>query len=224
MPRFPIVANGVNLQDVQAKRPMSYLAMAVPGSEFKEYSFPRPFVSRNVFHDSNEASVPVVPNYFSVGGPYFSFGHGSYISMVELFLDNILQVVQKIQKEDVKSVAPTKQAADDFMEHADTWLRRTVWSEPCLNWFKNNKLDGTLTVFPGSRVVLADLLATPLFEDYKFEYWSINRFAFLGNGFSTREYDGSDIAWYLGERGQDVLLPEEASANGAIAIPNSACK
>ncbi|CAI4215879.1 unnamed protein product [Parascedosporium putredinis] len=184
-------ANGVNLQDIQAKRPTSYLAMAIPG----------------------------MPNYFTVGGPYFSFGHGSYISMVELFMNNILQVVKKMQKEDIKSVTPKKEATDAFMEHADVWLKRTVWSESCTNWFKNSKADGVLTVFPGSRVVLADLLQTPLFEDYIFDYWSMNRFAFLGNGFSTLEHDGSDIAWYMGEKGKDGLLPEKVQVNGSAASP-----
>lgn len=141
-----------------------------------------------------------------IGGPYFSFGHGSYTTMVELFLDNVLTIVAKIQKENIRSMAPTKQAADAFMEHADLWLKRTAWAGSCPSWFKNGKIDGLLTIFPGSRLVLADLASSPRFEDYRIEYWSMNKFAFLGNGFSTIEYDGSDLAWYLGTR--DGMLPE----------------
>lgn len=37
------------------------------------------------------------------------------------------------------------------------------------------------------------------------EYWDDNRFAFLGNGFDTREFDGRDITNYLGSLdGRDV--------------------
>ncbi|POR32493.1 Uncharacterized protein TPAR_07277 [Tolypocladium paradoxum] len=177
VPRFPIVANGRNVQDIQTKRPISYLSMA----------------------------IPQIPNYFTIGGPYFSFGHGSYTTMVELFLDNILTVVQKIQKENIKSVSPRQDATDAFIEHADLWLKRTAWAGPCPSWFKTGKVDGVLTIFPGSRLLLADLVSSPRFEDYDIEYWSMNKFSFLGNGFSTLEYDGGDIAWYLGTRSS--LLP-----------------
>lgn len=39
------------------------------------------------------------------------------------------------------------------------------------------------------------------------EYWDDNRYAFLGNGFDTREFDGRDITNYLGcldDEGKDV--------------------
>lgn len=126
--------------------------------------------------------------------------------MVELFLDNILQVIKKLQQENIKSISPYQEATDNFVEHADIWLKRTAWAGPCASWFKNGKIDGQLTIFPGSRMVLADLLSSPRFEDYAIEYWNRNRFAFLGNGFSTKEFDGSDVAWYLGA--QHALLPQ----------------
>lgn len=150
-----------------------------------------------------------------LGGPYFSFGHGSYTTMVELFLENILAAVKKIQKENIKSITPRQDATDAFMEHADLWLKRTAWAGPCPSWFKNGKPDGLLTIFPGSRLVLADLLSSPRFEDYDFEYWSKNQFQFLGNGFSTLEFDGSDIAWYLGTH--HGLLPKTVGqTNGVV--------
>ena len=30
------------------------------------------------------------------------------------------------------------------------------------------------------------------------DYWDENRFAFLGNGFEIREFDGRDITYYIG--------------------------
>lgn len=47
----------------------------------------------------------------------------------------------------------------------------------------------------------------PRYEDYDIEYKEENRFAFLGNGFEMREYDGRDITNYLGcldDEGRDV--------------------
>lgn len=38
VPRFPIVAHGKNVQDIQRERPVSYLSMAVPESkQFHRY-------------------------------------------------------------------------------------------------------------------------------------------------------------------------------------------
>ena len=53
----------------------------------------------------------------------------------------------------------------------------------------------------------ADILlcGSPRYEDYEIEYWDGNVFAFLGNGFDTREFDGRDITNYLGLLdGEDV--------------------
>lgn len=49
-------------------------------------------------------------------------------------------------------------------------------------------------------------MKAPRYEDYEIEYWDTdNRFAFLGNGFQTREFDGRDITNYLGLlEGKDV--------------------
>jgi hypothetical protein len=145
-------------------------------------------------------SFTLVPNYFTIGGPYFAFGHGSYTTMVELFINNILQIVKKIQKEIIKSIEPTQEATADFVEHADLWVQRTAWYGNCSSWFKNGHPDNIPTIFPGSRLVLADMLLTPRYEDFAIKHWGKNKFGFLGNGFATIEYDGSDMAWYLGSK------------------------
>lgn len=36
-------------------------------------------------------------------------------------------------------------------------------------------------------------------EDYKIKTTNRNRFYYLANGFSAREFDGSDLTWYLGK-------------------------
>lgn len=138
--------------------------------------------------------------------------------MVELFLDNILGVVEKIQRENIKSISPSQQATDAFVEHADLWLKRTAWSGPCPSWFKNGKTDGVLTIFPGSRLLLADLVSTPRFEDYDIEYWSMNKFAFMGNGFTTLDFAEGDDAWYFDTRAG--LLPEEEAVSSAVVKTN----
>lgn len=43
------------------------------------------------------------------------------------------------------------------------------------------------------------MLMEPRWEDWEWKTYSTNRFAYLGNGFSTLEREGRDIAWYIDE-------------------------
>lgn len=65
-------------------------------------------------------------------------------------------------------------------------------------------MDGTPMIYPGSRVAFLRLLMQPRWEDFDIVYEEGNVFAFLGNGFSTEELDGSDITYYLGSVGAEV--------------------
>jgi hypothetical protein len=111
---------------------------------------------------------------------------------------HIVSVINKMQKANIKSLQPRLEVCEQFKEHADLFLKRTAWSGHCRSWFKQGRLDGTPTVFPGSRLVYMELLEEPRYEDYEIAYWQSNAFAFLGNGFSAKEFDGSDLAYYLG--------------------------
>ena len=142
--------------------------------------------------------MALVPNYWSGVGPYGPLGHGSFIPIIELVTRHILTIVKKMQKEDIKSLTPRLDISEFFAEHADLFLQRTAWSGACRSWFKQGRLDGKPAVFPGSRLVYMDLLKEPRFEDYTINYSHGNPFAFLGNGFSTKEFDGSDLSYYLG--------------------------
>lgn len=53
-------------------------------------------------------------------------------------------------------------------------------------------------MWPGSRVHFFENMKTPRWEDYEIKYEKKNRFWYLGNGFSEREFDGRDLSWYLG--------------------------
>ncbi|OQV00818.1 hypothetical protein CLAIMM_06266 [Cladophialophora immunda] len=59
VPRFPIIANGYNLQDQYRKNPISYLGL----------------------------SAPFMPNYFTFYGPYGPLGQGSALCMIEKMAD-----------------------------------------------------------------------------------------------------------------------------------------
>ena len=171
VPRFPVVANGVNLQDFWRKDLVTYLSLGAPG----------------------------FPNYWMSGGPYGPLGHGSFLPIVETLMKNFIECINKMQSDRIKSLTPRLSISRAFKEHADLFLKRTAWVESCSSWFKQGKVDGTVAMFPGSRLTYIEFLSKPRFEDYDIAYMNPeNPMEFLGNGFSTREFDDRDLSFYLG--------------------------
>jgi hypothetical protein len=184
IPPFEFSARGVHLRDLwgPANGVTSYLSIGVPG----------------------------FPNHFSFCGPYGPLGHGSFMPLIETWTRYIFACIRKAQVEGIRAMAPRWDVAEQFRQHADLFLKRTAWTSPCRSWFKQGKADGQAAVYPGSRLHFLELLRSPRFEDFDIEYWGENRFAFLGNGFEVREFDGRDVTNYLGcldELGRD-LQPE----------------
>ena len=131
-------------------------------------------------------------------GPNAPIGHGSVLPIVEHAAKYIIRMLYKCQVEGVKSVVPKQNAVDAFDEHVQTFMKRTAWSSHCRSWFKNGKIDGpVVALHPGSRVHWFHMLEEPRFEDYEWKSLSSNPFAYLGNGFSTREIAGCDTTYYF---------------------------
>lgn len=110
----------------------------------------------------------------------------------------MLTAITKLQEENLKALTPKLEASKQFRQHADLFLKRTAWTSSCRSWFKQGRRDGQAAVYPGSRLSFLHLMSSVRWEDYEIEYWDANRFAFLGNGFDTRETDGRDVTDYLG--------------------------
>lgn len=182
-PRFPIVGlDGLDIATRWADCPASYISV----------------------------SVSKVPNYFMYSGPYSPVAQGSLLPLLTLFSNHFIQIIKKMRKEHIRRLDPKDSAVKDFCEHAWLYLQRTAWADPCSSWFKQGRKDGNVVMWPGSRLTFFDLLREPRYEDYEIEYWSQNRFGYLGNGFSTEEFDASDLTYYLNCK----LYPETAAENG----------
>lgn len=170
-PRFPVIGlNGQNLSQQWEKIPSSYISVAAPN----------------------------MPNYFMYTGPFGPVAQGSVLPLLTLCSNYVIQVIHKMRKQHIRRLSPKQSAVDDFMEHAALYMSRTAFSDPCSSWFKLGSTDGPVIMWPGSRLAFFDLMETPNYEDYEIEYWSKNRWGWLGNGFTTTEFDGkSDISYYL---------------------------
>ncbi|TVY39870.1 putative sterigmatocystin biosynthesis monooxygenase [Lachnellula occidentalis] len=172
-PRFPIVGrHSKNLQDL-----------------WKE-NLPRAYMSN---------SVPGFPNYFMFLGPNAPIGHGSVFTITEHVAKYIASIIRKCQTQNIKSLAPSAAALDDFYEHLEAFMPRTAWAGTCRSWFKDGRESGPVTaVHPGSRIHWFHMLEHFRGEDFEYVYEKRNRFAYLGNGFSTKELGDGDKSWYLG--------------------------
>jgi len=179
LPRFPLIAHGRDLRDFWSgeNNVTSYLSVG----------------------------IPTFPNHFTFCGPYGPLGHGSFMPLIERWTQYMIDVIRKCQTEHIKSVTPKLQASLHFRQHADLFLKRTAWTSSCRSWFKQGRADGQAAIYPGSRLHFFEIMKQPRYEDYEITYWHENEFAFMGNGFETREFDGRDITNYLGSLdGRDV--------------------
>ena len=78
------------------------------------------------------------PNYFHGStGAYWPSANGSLIGPMDAVANYVVQVIQKLQMEhNIISVVPKQEAMDDFVEHAQTWLKGCAWSGDCPAWYK----------------------------------------------------------------------------------------
>jgi len=182
IPRFPIInAEGVDLRDMWSgeNNVVSYLSIG----------------------------IPTFPNHMTFCGPYGPLGHGSFMPLIESWTKYMFDMISKLQTENITSFTPRLDLSLQFRQHADLFLQRTAWTSACRSWFKQGKTDGQAVIYPGSRLHFLHMMERPRYEDYDIAYWDENRFAFMGNGFDTREFDGRDITHYLGnidDEGRDV--------------------
>lgn len=84
-------------------------------------------------------------------GPTFPILTGSVTASLSAVADYAIQMIKKIQAEDLHSVTPRQDVSEQFNEHCQTMLHGTVWEEDCNSWYKR-KSDGRITaVWPGKK-------------------------------------------------------------------------
>ncbi|KAL2889556.1 putative sterigmatocystin biosynthesis monooxygenase stcW [Ceratocystis lukuohia] len=179
VPPFRIHARGRNLSDLWARDgehgfPYTYLGIATPG----------------------------FPNLFFLQGPHGTGSAGTVPHAAETQITYMAKALRKASREGIRTMAPTKQAADDFVDYSDAFFNTTVLAENCSSWY-NGGLPGARIhgIWPGTAWHLSVARQNPRWEDWQYEYLGPqgNRFAwFFGNGKTRREYDEtSDCTPYL---------------------------
>lgn len=140
-------------------------------------------------------TVPDMPNYFSFIGPNSTISNGSLVLGIQMTAVYIYKWLDKLQTEDIRSFAVRHEVNDEYNEHMQTYLKRTVWTGNCRSWYKRGTIDGpVVAVYGGTTFHFMEAIKNPRWEDFDIERLSkTNRFSYLGNGFTKRETVGGTI-------------------------------
>lgn len=178
VPPFPIKSRGIDLNEAWKPGgtfgfPYTYFGMASPG----------------------------FPNLLFLAGPHATGPSGTVLHSVETQLTYMAKLLRKASSQGIKSMAPSKQAADDFVDYCDAFFPTTVLTDNCSSWNNGGIPGGRIHgLWPGSAAHVTMARADPRWEDWEYEYVtkSGNRFAYLGNGWTRKEVDSeSDLTSYL---------------------------
>ncbi|KAL4923134.1 flavin-containing monooxygenase [Aspergillus undulatus] len=141
------------------------------------------------------------PNYFVFAGPNSPIGHGSVPAMLDWSADYMLDWIEKIGKDDIKSIVVKDSIVTAFNRYAAENLKRCVWSKGCTAWYSKKNGPGesnTVTaMYPGSALHYKEYIKTIRGEHFDIQHNSSNPFRFLGNGELAMERNGGDLAYYL---------------------------
>lgn len=172
-PPFPIIANGQDLRDAWTPDPISYLGLAAPN----------------------------FPNFLLIQGPNAAGHSGTVPNQVETQVTYLAKLLRKVSTQGIKSFAPSQAATDDFVAYSGKFFSRTVFSGNCSSWANGGRPGGRIHGhWPGSASHVNLVRRDPRWEDWE---WSLkresgNRFAWLGNGWTSKEASGEgDLTPYL---------------------------
>jgi cation diffusion facilitator CzcD-associated flavoprotein CzcO len=198
-PPFPIVSGEVDLSrdwrpEGRYGFPYTYLGVGMPG--FANLMF----LHGKFSFDANSLIDGHSTNKRYLIGPNASGASGTLTQAAETQVAYIAKVLRKVANQDIATITPQKQAADDFVEYCDAFFPRTVLSENCSSWANGGRPGGRIHgMWPGSAAHVTWVRREPRWEDFDYTYVRTkNRFAWLGNGRRDRESDpDSDATPYL---------------------------
>jgi cation diffusion facilitator CzcD-associated flavoprotein CzcO len=142
-------------------------------------------------------SVPDMPNYFCFIGPNSPISNGSLILGIQATAVYVYKWLEKLQTESIKSFEISHDANEEYNQHIQKYLERTVWTRNCRSWYKRGTVDGpVVAIYGGTSFHFMEAIKNPRWEDFEIERLEeakSNRFAYLGNGFSRREAKGQSV-------------------------------
>ncbi|KAL4806510.1 hypothetical protein BDV18DRAFT_159682 [Aspergillus unguis] len=141
--------------------------------------------------------VPDMPNYFCFIGPNATISNGSLVLGIQATAVYIYKWLDKMQTEMLRSFEVRKDVTNEYNQHMQTYLSRTVWTGGCRSWYKRGTIDGpVVAVYGGTTFHFMEAIKNPRWEDFHIERMPEakgNRFAYLGDGFTRAEARGGGV-------------------------------
>jgi cation diffusion facilitator CzcD-associated flavoprotein CzcO len=128
---------GVALDEVWAKRPSAYLAVAIPD----------------------------FPNLFMLNGPNGPVGNFSLIDVAEMQFDYVMQLVDRIAGGEYQAISARHDAAERFEAERIEAAKHTVWVTGCRSWYLDDR--GIPMAWPFSFDRFREEMAAPRLDDYE---------------------------------------------------------
>ncbi|KAK4195531.1 hypothetical protein QBC40DRAFT_269199 [Triangularia verruculosa] len=172
------------------------------GTELKELWDPESKTGHSFPYTYLGLATPGFPNLLFVHGPHGTGPSGTVPHSVEVQLVCFAKILRKVAREGIKSIQPSKKAADEFVEYSDAFFASTVLSDNCSSWYNGGRPGGRIHgIWPGSAGHVTAVRREPRWEDWEYTYLGPegNRFAwYFGNGWTRKEADeNSDMTSYL---------------------------
>jgi len=146
-PHIPIIGqDGLALKDKFGDDPECYLSITIPG----------------------------FPNYILYGGPTFPAMNGSAMGPMLAISEYTVQIIKKMQTENIRSFAPRQDVTDKFNAHVKEFVKTSVWVDDCRSWYKNPETGKVFAIWPGSSLHFMQTIRTPRYEDYHINYHGDN--------------------------------------------------
>lgn len=128
--------NGVTLDDVWRDLPLTYHSM----------------------------TIPHMPNFLLINGPYSPGGSASVVGIVEAQVDYLLKLIDRIARKRIV-LAPRRDAAAAWLDDVRERARNSLWGTGgCDSWYLDET--GTPTLNPTTLSELKAVLAEPVYADY----------------------------------------------------------
>jgi hypothetical protein len=141
--------------------------------------------------------VPDMPNYFCFIGPNSPISNGSLVLGIQATAIYVYKWLEKLQTEMIKSFEVRHDVNEEYNQHMQKYLERTVWTRNCRSWYKRGTVEGpVVAIYGGTSFHFMEAIKNPRWEDFnveRLEEARANRFAYLGNGFSRREAKGHSV-------------------------------
>lgn len=129
--------DGVDLEDVWKDRPNAYLSI----------------------------SIPNFPNLFMLNGPNGPVGNFSLITIADMQLHYVLQLVEQIREGRARELSASEPAMQRFSEEFDKASRNTIWATGCRSWYLDSR--GVPAVWPFTYQRFTEEMSKPRLDHYE---------------------------------------------------------